>query len=124
MYVDLSGRVPELGRQPYAARKFLIKYQDRVLFGTDRYPGRPDQPREKIYYRFLETDDEYFDYYDNPFPTEGDWRIYGAYLPDAVLKKIYHDNAERALAGLAPAGPLKNEVGTTRPASATRSEHP
>ena len=74
LYADLSGRVAELGRQPYAARKFLLKYQDRICFGTDRYPGRPDQPREKIYYRFLETDDEYFDYYDNPFPTEGDWK--------------------------------------------------
>ena len=41
LYVDLSGRVPELGRQPYAGRKFLMKFQDRVLFGTDRYPGAP-----------------------------------------------------------------------------------
>ncbi|MDB5328033.1 MAG: putative metal-dependent hydrolase of the TIM-barrel fold protein, partial [Phycisphaerales bacterium] len=102
LFVDISGRVPELGRQPYSGRKFLIKYQDRVCFGTDRYPGRIDQPRELIYYRYLETDDEYFDYYDNPFPTEGDWRIYGAYLPDLVLKKIYHDNAARALRGLKP----------------------
>jgi predicted TIM-barrel fold metal-dependent hydrolase len=105
MYTDLSGRVPELGRQPFAGRRFLIEFQDRVLFGTDRYPGRPDQPRELIYYRYLETDDEYFNYYDNPFPTEGEWRIYGAYLPDDVLKKIYHDNAERALHGLAPVVP-------------------
>lgn len=103
LYVDISGRVPELGRQPYAGRKFLLKYQDRICFGTDRYPGRPDQPRELIYYRYLETDDEYFDYYDNSFPTEGDWRIYGAYLPDETLKKIYHDNADRALCGLKPA---------------------
>lgn len=102
LYVDISGRVPELGRQPYAARKFLLKYQDRVIFGTDRYPGRPDQPRERIYYRFLETDDEYFNYYDHPFPTEGEWRIYGVYLPDEALRKIYHANAERALAGLMP----------------------
>lgn len=102
LYTDLSGRVPELGRQPYSARKFLIKYQDRVLFGTDRYPGRPDQPREKIYYRFLETEDEYFDYYDNPFPTEGEWKIYGLGLPDKVLEKIYNLNATRALQSLPP----------------------
>jgi predicted TIM-barrel fold metal-dependent hydrolase len=110
LYVDLSGRVPELGRQPYAGRAFLIEFQDRVLFGTDRYPGRPDQPRELIYYRYLETGDEYFDYYDNPFPTEGEWRIYGAFLPDEVLKKVYHDNAERALKGLPP-------IATPRPAT-------
>lgn len=103
LYADLSGRVPELGRQPYAARKFLLKYQDRICFGTDRFPGRIDQPREKIYYRFLETEDEYFNYYDHPFPTEGDWRIYGVHLPDEVLEKIYNGNAERALKGEMPA---------------------
>ena len=97
LYVDLSGRVSELGRQPYAARKFLIDYQDRVLFGTDRYPGRPDQPRHRVYYRFLETADEYFKYYEHPFPPSGDWRIYGVFLPDEVLRKIYAGNAERIL---------------------------
>lgn len=95
--VDLSGRVAELGRQPYAARRFLLKYQDRVLFGTDRYPGRPDQPRHRIYYRFLETDDEYFKYYDHPFPPTGEWRIYGVHLPDEALRNIYQTNADRAL---------------------------
>jgi len=96
-YVDISGRVAELGRQPYTARKFIIRFQDRVLFGTDRYPGRPDQPRYRIYYRFLETQDEYFDYYQHPFPPTGQWKIYGVYLPDDVLKKIYYQNAERIL---------------------------
>ena len=97
LVVDLSGRVAELGRQPYAARRFLLQWQDRVLFGTDRYPGRPDQPRNRIYYRFLETDDEYFKYYDHPFPPTGEWRIYGVHLPDDVLRKIYQTNADRAL---------------------------
>ncbi len=102
MYADISGRVAEIGRQPYSARKFLIKYQDRILFGTDRYPGRTDQERNSVYYRFLETDDEYFDYYNHPFPPEGEWKIYGVFLPDEVLKKIYHENADRALAGEMP----------------------
>lgn len=93
--VDISGRVAELGRQPYTTRKFLIEFQDRVLYGTDRYPGRPDQPRYTIYFRFLETADEYFKYYDHPFPPTGDWRIYGVFLPDEVLKKIYHENAAK-----------------------------
>jgi predicted TIM-barrel fold metal-dependent hydrolase len=94
-YMDISGRVGEIGRQPYTARRFLIKYQDRMLFGTDRYPGRPTQPRYGIYYRFLETDDEYFKYYDHSFPPAGDWRIYGVFLPDEVLRKMYHENAAR-----------------------------
>jgi predicted TIM-barrel fold metal-dependent hydrolase len=95
--VDLSAREAELGRQPYTARRFLIRWQDRVLFGTDRYPGRPDQPRHRLYYRLLETDDEYFKYYDHPFPPTGEWRVYGLHLPDGVLKKIYQTNADRVL---------------------------
>ena len=97
LYVDVAGRVAELGRQPYTAREFFIKYQNRVLFGTDRYPGKSIQPRYKIYYRFLQTQDEYFDYYDHPFPPTGEWKIYGVFLPDEVLEKIYFKNAERLL---------------------------
>ncbi|MCP3902968.1 MAG: amidohydrolase family protein [Planctomycetes bacterium] len=104
-FMDISGRVAELGRQPYAAREFLIEHQDRILFGTDRYPGRGDQPRYRLYFRFLETADEHFDYYDNSFPPAGDWRIYGVSLPDEVLKKIYHGNADRLL----PVGPRTTE---------------
>lgn len=95
--VDLSAREAELGRQPYTARRFLLEWQDRVLFGTDRYPGRPDQPRHRLYYRLLETDDEYFKYYDHPFPPTGEWRVYGLHLPDAALRKIYRTNADRVL---------------------------
>ncbi|MGF1633307.1 MAG: amidohydrolase family protein [Phycisphaerae bacterium] len=95
LVADISGRVAELGRQPYSARRLFMDYPDRILFGTDRYPGRPDQPRYRIYYRFLETADEYFKYYDHPFPPTGEWRIYGIHLPDDVLRKVYHENAER-----------------------------
>jgi len=95
--VDLSAREAEMGRQPYSARAFLIRWQDRVLFGTDRYPGRPDQPRHRLYYRLLETADEYFKYYDHPFPPTGEWRAHGLHLPDAVLRKIYQSNADRVL---------------------------
>ena len=95
--VDISGRVAEFGRQPYTTRRFFLKFQDRILFGTDRYPGRPDQPRYRIYYRFLETADEYFDYYHHPFPPTGEWKIYGIFLPDEVLEKVYHLNADRIL---------------------------
>jgi predicted TIM-barrel fold metal-dependent hydrolase len=92
--VDISGRVAELGRQPYSARRFFLKYPDRILFGTDRYPGRPDQPRHRVYYRFLETQDEYFEYHEHDFPPTGEWRIHGIFLPDDVLEKVYHLNAD------------------------------
>ena len=59
MYVELASRISELGRQPYSARKFLIRYSDRVLFGTD---GPWPETRVRLYWRFLETDDENFAY--------------------------------------------------------------
>ena len=92
-YVDINARISELGRQPYTARKFMIKYQDRILFGTDT---PPDAEAYRVYYRFLETDDEYFD----PTPAhkqQGRWMIYGLYLPDEVLEKIYYKNALKIL---------------------------
>lgn len=88
-YVDIDARISELGRQPYTARKFFIQYQDRILFGTD-YP--PNAELYRTYYRFLETDDEYFDYSVGLF-NQGRWGIYGVYLPDEVLEKIYNKNA-------------------------------
>lgn len=92
-YVDIDARISELGRQPYTARKFMIRYQDRVLFGSDT---EPDAKAYSVYYRFLETDDEYID------PAEGHhlqgrWMIYGLYLPDEVLEKIYNKNALKIL---------------------------
>jgi len=88
-YFDISARISELGRQPYTARRFFIQYQDRILFGTDT---RPNPEAYRTTYRFLETDDEYFD----PTPAhkqQGRWMIYGLYLPDEVLEKIYNKNA-------------------------------
>jgi predicted TIM-barrel fold metal-dependent hydrolase len=92
-YVDIDARINELGRQPYTARKFLIKYQDRVLFGTDT---PPNAEAYRIYYRFLETDDEYFDPAGGHH-LQGRWMIYGIHLPDEVLEKIYNKNALRLL---------------------------
>jgi predicted TIM-barrel fold metal-dependent hydrolase len=96
MYVDIDARISELGRQPYTARKFFLKYQDRILFGTDTPPNRESY---RIYYRFLETDDEYFDCAASHH-RQGFWNIYGLYLPKEVLEKVYRTNAERILFGL------------------------
>lgn len=93
LYVDIDARISELGRQPYSARNFLLKYQDRVMFGTDTTPRRD---AFRIYYRFLETDDEYFDCAASHH-LQGFWMIYGVYLPEDVLAKIYYKNAERIL---------------------------
>lgn len=98
MVVDIDARISELGRQPYTTRRFFLKYADRVLFGTDTPPRRDAY---RIYYRFLETDDEYFDC-SASHHLQGFWMIYGVHLPREVLAKIYYQNAER-LFGLAPA---------------------
>jgi predicted TIM-barrel fold metal-dependent hydrolase len=97
LYVEIASRIAELGRQPRSARQFLLKYQDRVLFGTD---GPWPEERVRLYWRFLETDDEYFPYSERPFPPQGFWNIYGLGLPDGVLRKVYHENAARIIPGL------------------------
>lgn len=92
-YCDIDARINELGRQPYTARKFMMKYQDRVMFGTDT---TPNTSAFRLYYRFLETDDEYFDTALSHH-RQGLWMIYGIFLPDDVLKKVYRDNAMNVL---------------------------
>jgi predicted TIM-barrel fold metal-dependent hydrolase len=104
MTVDIAARIGELGRQPRTARKFFDKYQDRILFGTDATPHGDEFPQQvfndklyEIYYRFLETDDEYFDYAPAKVPPQGRWRIYGIHLPETILRKVYYANAAREL---------------------------
>jgi predicted TIM-barrel fold metal-dependent hydrolase len=93
-YVDIGARIAELGRQPYSARRFFLKYADRILFGTD---AAPVLDAYHTYYRFLETDDEYFEYSPDGIPGQGRWSIYGLHLPADVLEKIYRLNALRVL---------------------------
>lgn len=88
-YVDISARVSELGRQPYTARRFMMRYADRILFGADLPPSTE---MYRLYYRFLETDDEYFEYPSHA-SRQGRWNIYGLYLPANVLERIYRSNA-------------------------------
>lgn len=104
MAVDIAARIGELGRQPRTARKFFEKYQDRILFGTDATPHGDQYPQQvfndqlyEIYYRFLETEDEYFDYAPAKIPPQGRWRIYGINLPETILRKVYFENAFRQL---------------------------
>ena len=102
MTVDIAARIGELGRQPRTSRKFFDKYQDRILFGTDATPHGDEFPQQvfndklyEIYYQFLETDDEYFDYAPAKVPPQGRWRIYGIHLPETILRKVYYENAAR-----------------------------
>ena len=88
--VEFGAREAELGRQPRQTREFFLKYQDRVMFGTD---NGMDEEMYRNHFRWLETADESFDPWG--FPGQGRWEIYGLDLPDPVLEKIYHLNAEK-----------------------------
>jgi predicted TIM-barrel fold metal-dependent hydrolase len=87
LFVDISARDYEVGRQPRTAARFLARYKDRVLFGTDmqRDPGM-----YRGWWRLLESADEFI-------PGRIWWRYYGLELPPDVLASLYRENARRLL---------------------------
>lgn len=90
MYTEIGAVIAELGRQPRAAKAFLTKYQDRVMFGKDSWVV----DEYTTYFRVLETADEYFPYHKR---YHAFWRMYGLDLSDDVLKKIYYKNALKVI---------------------------
>ncbi len=113
LYIDTAARVPEIGRQnPDKMRQFFEKYQDRILFGTDLGVGEtqddmmygsngasaPTLADERRFFdstwRYFETRDKQFE---SPTPIQGKWKIDGIGLPEAVLRKLYFENATRLL---------------------------
>jgi len=94
-HVDLAGRLGEIGRQPRTFRRFVEQFPDRVLFGSDAFPPSSDPYRR--YYRFLETDDDSFDYTDEVIPPQGRWAIHGCDLGPGLLEAVYSGNARRLL---------------------------
>ncbi len=95
VHTEIAAIIAELGRQPRFAREFFIKYQDRLLFGKDTY--RPEEFH--TYFRVLESDDEYFDYFRK---RHAFWKMYGLDLPDEVLEKLYYKNALKIIPGIDP----------------------
>jgi predicted TIM-barrel fold metal-dependent hydrolase len=94
-HVDIAARIAELGRQPYTARELIMRWPDRILFGTD---APPDPAVWAIHARFLETRDESFAYDADVGPgSQGRWRIHGLGLPDEVLRAVYAENARRLI---------------------------
>ncbi len=97
VYLEVAAVLYDFGRQPRAAAAFFTKYQNRVIFGKDTYA-----PSEFPYYwRVFETADEYFDYYRD---YHAFWKLYGMDLPDAVLKKLYYENALKVTPGMPTTG--------------------
>ncbi|MDP4224418.1 MAG: amidohydrolase family protein [Bacteroidota bacterium] len=91
LYADISARYGEIAPIPKFVHDFIEKYQDRIVYGTDM------DFNERIYrvtFRILETADEHF-YETDLFNYH--WPLYGLYLSDETLNKLYHGNAERLL---------------------------
>jgi predicted TIM-barrel fold metal-dependent hydrolase len=96
LLVDISGRAPEIGRQPRAVGRLIATHPDRVLFGTDQLPIRAED--YGVYFRLLETDDEYFSYAPGRTPPpHGRWQISGLALDPRTLEQVYAENARRLL---------------------------
>ena len=82
-------------------RKFFLKYQDRILFGSDGNPGAGSKIRVP-HLAFLATSAEHFDH---TIPVAfGHWRTAARplahirhWLSDTVLRKVYYANALRYL---------------------------
>jgi len=111
VFVDTSARVPEFGRRPPdKVRAFFLKFQDRILFGTDLSIS-PDhwqlgsvsetpvgiEEAVKFYqahFRYFETDLKNIDH---PTPIQGRWKVNAIHLPSDVLHKLYYTNAEKLI---------------------------
>ena len=103
--VETSATVQDLGRAPRFWREFIIKYQDRILFGTDGNPRSDPDTFWLPHFRFFETYDEYFEHpaqirTAGGSPGHGRWNISGIGLPDEVLRKVYYLNALKYLPSL------------------------
>ena len=85
LYLDTSARDYEMGRTPRASARFLTKYRNRVVFGTDQ---SRDKNMYQVHWRLLETADEYI------IGRVG-WRYYGLELPESVLESLYRRTAKK-----------------------------
>ncbi|MFH1532588.1 MAG: amidohydrolase family protein [Pseudomonadota bacterium] len=112
VYVDTSARVPEFGRHPAdEVRAFFIKHQDRILFGSDfivAFGGKmqlgsvsPTPPGPADAVEFFRRHWEYFEsdgvQIEHPTPIQGRWKVDAIHLPPEVLRKLYHDNADKLI---------------------------
>ncbi len=87
--VDFAARMWELARQPFSARRFVVAYPGRILFGTD---NDPTFGMYAAHVRQLETEDEWF------WPADSEWwRGYGMGLSPDLLRQIYVRNADELL---------------------------
>ena len=133
VFVDTAARVPEFGRHPVdKVRRFFLKFQDRILFGTDLSIS-PDhwqlgsvsetpvgmEDAVKFYqahFRFFETDLKNIDH---PTPIQGRWKVNAIHLPGEVLRKLYYSNAENLIFARKVTVPVVDPIEDTPPTGAS-----
>lgn len=96
---DIAARFAETATIPRFVHRFLTKYSDRIVYGTD---VTYSEPFFGATFRILETEDEHF-YMRGKVDTANfnfnyHWALNGFGLPDDVLRKIYHDNMASIMA--------------------------
>jgi uncharacterized protein len=96
LYADIGARFAELSPIPRTVSQFFLRYQDRLLYGTDM---NPEAEMYRVTFRLLETSDEHFY---PAFFRKYHWPMHAWALPDEVLKKIYRENALKLFKGHAP----------------------
>ena len=99
MAVDMSARICHLQYQSakdrYKVRNFCIKYQDRLLYGTDvsyNGGGNPEAFKKRMHDAWLD-DWKYFATDLDMTSDKFDGKFYGLELPKRVVDKIFHENA-------------------------------
>jgi predicted TIM-barrel fold metal-dependent hydrolase len=106
LYLDTSATrwmIREISARRDHARDFIIRNQDRLLFGTDQVSG-DDRGFDFLASRFWAHRKLWETAYIGPspildpdLPEDQQPQIRGLALPDEVLQKIYHDNAVRLM---------------------------
>lgn len=92
-YVDLSSRMGHLQIQSVnnydEVRNFMIRYSDRILYGTDAY-NNPVKLENALAddWKFLTTDSQCTS-------QDVSGELKGLALPEETLHKVYYDNAKK-----------------------------
>ena len=99
--VDTAARVVHLMRQPREkVRAFLIRYQDRVLYGTD-IGIIPGEDAAKVARKLEERYARDWAYFATAQEVEDEGHaVTGLALPPPVLRKLFRENAVRWVPGI------------------------
>lgn len=91
LYADVSQREAYVAAIPRFAKKFMEKYSDRLLWGTDQ--GYSLEMYRNTFHIWETTDEHFYAWEVSNTP----WPLSGVGLSDETLKKFYRENALKVL---------------------------